>query len=92
MTIKYGDEQAPSKSAYSSGYGDPGQRRYEASHGGVKEVLEALLKDLGSSASGLDEIAIVKLLVGDGMKNILDVEIEGLSLRKVIMEKIEEDW
>ncbi|KIM91604.1 hypothetical protein PILCRDRAFT_810886 [Piloderma croceum F 1598] len=89
MTIKYGDKRAPSKSAYSSGYDDPGQTRYEASHGGVKEVLDALLKDLGSSASSLDEIAIVKLLVGDGVDDILDDEIEGLSLRKVIMETLE---
>jgi hypothetical protein len=84
--IRYGTESAE---ASVSEYADPGIEMLEASHGGVKELLTSLLDELGC-VNDLNEIEMFKLVMGDGLEAIMDIELQkGPSLTKVIMEQLD---
>jgi len=88
--IKYGTE---SGEASVSEYADPGIEMLEASHGGVKKILTSLLDELGC-VNDLNEIEMFKLVMGDGLEAIMDIELQKgyPSLTKVIMEQLDFDY
>jgi hypothetical protein len=85
--IRYGTE---SGEASVSEYADPGIEMLEASHGGVKKILTSLLDELGC-VNDLNEIEMFKLVMGDGLEAIMDIELQKgyPSLMKVIMEQLD---
>lgn len=85
--IRYGTE---SGEASVSEYADPRIEMLEASHGGVKNILTSLLDELGC-VNDLNEIEMFKLVMGDGLEAIMDIELQKgyPSLTKVIMEQLD---
>ncbi|KIM91690.1 hypothetical protein PILCRDRAFT_810973 [Piloderma croceum F 1598] len=87
--IRYGTESAE---ASVSEYADPRIEMLEASHGGVKKLLTSLLDELGC-VNDVNEIEMFKLVMGDGLEAIMDIELQKgyPSLTKVIMEQLDFD-
>jgi hypothetical protein len=90
VTVKYGIEPEGLATASSSEYGDPGVGSYDANHGGMLNVLKALLDDL-EVGDRMNEVEILQLLLGDDGEGALDIMFQNTrpSLKQIIMERLD---
>jgi hypothetical protein len=72
-------------------YDDPGTSETELSHGGIKSVVENVVRHMGFLEGELDnKLEVIEALLGKDGRKILDSYPEdGATLRKIIEEEME---
>jgi len=80
--------------AFTSRYSDPGMSESESSHGGIKSVVEEVVRDMGFRERELDDkLEVIEALLGDDGRQLLESHArEGTTLRKIIEDELEEKY
>jgi hypothetical protein len=80
--------------AFTGWYDDPGISMTEYSHGGIKSVVEEVVRDLGFRESELDNKLVMEVLdalLGDDGRKLLENHTNETTLRKVIEDELDSD-
>jgi hypothetical protein len=79
--------------AFTGWYDDPGTSDSESSHGGIKSVVEEVVRDMGFRECELDnKLEVIEALLGDDGRQLLESDAqEGTTLRKIIEDELEEE-
>jgi hypothetical protein len=79
--------------AFTGWYDDPGTSDTKSSHGGIKSVVEEVVRDMGFREHELDnKLEVVEALLGDDGRKILESYAQdGTTLRKIIEDDLEEE-
>jgi hypothetical protein len=77
--------------AFTGSYGDPGILKSKSSHGGVKSVVEEVVRDMGFRESELrNKLEVIEALLGDDGRRLLESHAENeTTLREVIEDELE---
>jgi hypothetical protein len=78
--------------AFTNSYDDPGITFINSSHGGIKSVVEEVVRDMGLSERELDnKLELIEALLGDDGRQLLESHPEdGTPLKKIIEDELDE--
>jgi hypothetical protein len=94
ISLRYGGTHLPEARAFTSWYNDPGISKSGFSDGGVKSVVENVVRDMGLRGCEVgDKLEVLDALLGDDGKQLLEShpDEEGQTLRKVIEDELEKE-
>jgi hypothetical protein len=95
ISLEYGPHGMRSKAtAFTGWYDDPGRGVSELSHGGVKSVVEEVVRDMGFRECELDnnnKLAVIEALLGDDGRQLLESHAEDGDTLRTIIEKEQEE-
>jgi hypothetical protein len=96
ISLRYGPPHRGMRSkatAFTGSYGDPGRNESKSSHGGIKSVVEEVVRDMGFRECELDnKLEVIEALLGDDGRQLLGRHAEDeTTLKKVIEDELEED-
>jgi hypothetical protein len=78
--------------AFTSCYDDPGISTSALSHGGINSVVEEVARDMGFGRGELDKLEVIEALLGpDGSELLESHPPEGITLREIIEDELEEE-
>ena len=86
-------EMRSKATAFTGWYDDPGTSESQSSHGGVKSVVEEVVRDMGFRECELDnKLEVIEALLGDDGRQLLEGHAQdGTTLRKIIEDELEEE-
>ena len=93
ISLQYGPRRGTYSEAkgFTGWYQDPGMSRTRYSHGGIRSVVEEVVRDMGFHESELDnKVEVLEALLGDDGKRLVEKHTgPGVTLRKTIEDEIE---
>jgi hypothetical protein len=93
ISLRYGPRHGmrSKATAFTGWYGEPGIIESESSHGGVKSVVEEVVRDMGFRECELvNKLGVIEALLGDDGRQLLESRAEdGTTLREVIEDELE---
>lgn len=96
ITLEYDSLDPGKKStraeAFIGWYDDPGTGESELNHGGIKSVVEEVVRDMGLSEGELDShLKVLEALLGDDGRQLLESHDDEKTLSQIIDEELEEE-